>query len=86
MYRPATGPSTVALRQLKARQTFEAAWALFGDRDRALLVLVVVRHISVGRAAEMLALRKPLATETLVNALDRLAGHFGLDEDHRRAA
>jgi hypothetical protein len=76
---PADRPEQAALRQLKCRQGFDQVWSLFSDDDRALLLAIVLRNISIGRAAETLGKSKPWTTQRIVAALDRLAEHFGID-------
>jgi hypothetical protein len=85
-YRPSSGPGTTALKQLKARQVFDAAWGLFDDPARALLGAVVLANVPLGISADRLGLRKPRATTLLVDVLDRLADHFQIEEEPRRAA
>jgi hypothetical protein len=86
MFRPSTGPGAPALKQLGCRREFDRVRSLFGENDRALLVAVVLRNMSLTRAAELLAVSKPRMTETLVKALDKLVEHFEIGEDRRRAA
>jgi hypothetical protein len=81
-YRPMTGPTTKALRQLQARQPFDRAWGLFDLSTRCLMGLVILENIAVGPAAEALGMTKPLATQRLTEALDRLVVHF----ERRKAA
>jgi hypothetical protein len=85
-YRPSTGPGAPALRQLRARQTFDRAWRLFRDHDRALLLAVVLGNMSLAKAADRLRVSKPWATHALVLVLDRLCEHFEIGEPRRRAA
>jgi hypothetical protein len=84
-YRPPLGPSTTALRQWKAGRAFTRAWSCLDDQGRAVVAEVVLANKAVGPAAEMLALTQPQATQRLVEALDRLAQHFGLGA-RRKAA
>jgi hypothetical protein len=86
VYRPSTGPAGPALRQLRARQTFDGAWRLCCGHDRALLLAVVLGNMSLGKAADRLRVSKPWATQALVLVLDRLCEHFEISEPRRRAA
>jgi hypothetical protein len=88
MYRPALGPAKPALRQLKCRQQFDAAWALFTDQSCALLLSVVLQNRAVTRTAELLSVSVPWTTQKLVEALDLLVDHFEIGErkQRRRAA
>jgi hypothetical protein len=78
LYRPSQGPTTSAMRQLKCRKEFDKAWALFDDRARALLASVVLQNRALGPTADVLGISKPLASQTLTEALDVLVGHFDL--------
>lgn len=49
--------------------------------QQALLLAVVLRNISVGRTAELLGWGKPRTTQRLVEVLDRLCEHFGIEAD-----
>jgi hypothetical protein len=84
-YRPSMGPTATALRQLRCRRAFDRAWNLFDSPARRLLALVVLENLAVGPTAETLGLTKPLATQKLVEALDRLVVHFGIRETRRAA-
>jgi hypothetical protein len=81
MYRPATGHKQTALKQLRARKMFDAAWSLFRTEERALLALVVLANVTVTQAADRLELRLPLAKQRLIEALDRLAEHFDVRDE-----
>jgi hypothetical protein len=84
-HRPSQGPGAVALKQLRARKMFDRAWALFGELERALLLAVVLRNLSVTRAAAMGRLRQPLAMQRLIEALDRLVEHWDIGEGRQAA-
>jgi hypothetical protein len=81
MFRPATGPSVAALKQQKARRQFDGAWAIFIDSERAVLASVVLGNRSIAVTAVSLELSKETATQRLVEALDRLAGHWNIRGD-----
>jgi hypothetical protein len=83
-YRPSTGPSTTAMRQLRCRQQFDRAWSLFDQQSRAVLVLVVLKNLGTTIAAEALGISKNLLSQRLVEALDRLVEFWDLGQ--RRAA
>jgi hypothetical protein len=85
-YRPSLGPSNLALKQLRCRVAFDRAWGLFGDRARALVLLVVLQNRAVSGAAERLGIAPALAMQRLVEALDALVEHFDLGRERRRAA
>jgi hypothetical protein len=84
-YRPSTGPSATALRQLRCRTQFDRVWALFGTEAHAVLAAVVLKNLSVGRTAELLEMTKPLITQRLVEALDRLCLNFDIEAPRRAA-
>jgi hypothetical protein len=84
-YRPSTGPTQNAMRQLKCRRTFDQVWSIFPESDRALLLAVVLRNIPVGRTADLLGWTKPKTTQAMVAVLDKLADHFGVEEDRAAA-
>ena len=73
------------MKQLKCRQEFDQVWGLFSDDDRALLLAVVLRNISVGRTAEMLGASKPWTTQHLVDLLDRLCLHWDIRQERAAA-
>jgi hypothetical protein len=77
-FRPATGPGATALKQTKAARDFAAAWSVLDADERAMLTLVVLRNVAVGRAAEVLEVSKPIMTRQLVVALDRLCDHYDI--------
>jgi hypothetical protein len=85
-YRPSTGPTNAAMRQLRAVRAFGRMWSLFeSDVERALVVLVILKNLTLTPAAEMLDIKLALATQTLVAALDRLCKFLEI-EPVRRAA
>jgi hypothetical protein len=43
------GPTRTAMHQLKCRMSFDAAWSLFTDNERALLLCVLLKNISVSK-------------------------------------
>jgi hypothetical protein len=77
-YRPATGPTTAAMLQLKAHRAFDVAWGVLDEDEQAMVEHVVLRNIAVGRAADMLGVSMPIMTKRLVVALDRLCEHFNI--------
>jgi hypothetical protein len=88
MYRPALGPAKPALRQLRCREQFDAAWALFSDQARALLLSCVLLNRAITRTAALLGVSPPWTTQKLVEVLDVLCDHFEIGErkQRRRAA
>jgi hypothetical protein len=91
-YRPMAGPTRTALRQLRCRQDFDAAWSLFGDEERVLLGIVVLANTSINRLVEQRrAAGIPASAnrlmERLTETLERLAEYFGeAIERHELAA
>jgi hypothetical protein len=84
-YRPATGPTTQAMQQLRCRRRFDQVWALFTIEVRAILALVVLHCQGVTAAAAMLGMSKALVIERLTEALDLLADHWDIREVRRAA-
>jgi hypothetical protein len=80
-YRPSTGPASPALRQLRARKTFDSAWSLFDDPTRAVLVGVVLSNLSLARCAAITGRSAHLSKQLLADALDRLVLHFDIERD-----
>jgi len=85
IYRPPTGPTPPALKQLRCRVGFDRAWSLFGDEDRATLAAVILGNVAMARYAEQSGLRVNLVKERLVAALDRLVDWFDLAPPRRAA-
>jgi hypothetical protein len=85
-HRPSQGPGVVAMRQLHARKRFDATWSMFGTEERALLSLVVLANQPVSTASARLEMRLPRALQTTVDALDKLADHFRVEEQPPQAA
>jgi hypothetical protein len=85
-FRPSTGPSATALKQVKSRRAFDAAWARFRDPERALLLGCVLRNLSISKVAALTRQTASRITARLVVALDLLAQHFEIREPRRRAA
>ena len=86
-YGPLTGPSTAAIRSVKAWPALLAALRLFDAEQRRLLTWVVLLNKSV--AAWCAGLREQGRTITasremhrLVEILDLLADHYGIEDDH----
>jgi hypothetical protein len=77
---PTTGPSRTAMKQYHCRRRFDEVWSIFNEDDRAILLLVVLQNISIGRATEMLGASKPRLTQRLVSLLDRLCAHYEIGE------
>jgi hypothetical protein len=86
VYRPSQGPTRSALRQLRCKEAFTEAWKLFSDDAKAILILVVLKNTSLGKAVEVFEGRisKPRLTQTLVEALDRLVDHWNIGEPRQR--
>jgi hypothetical protein len=86
LYRPSTGPSRGAIRQLRGKQEFETVWRLFKDDAKAALIVVVLKNTSLGKATELFEGRisKPRLTETLVISLDVLVEHWGIGDSRSR--
>jgi hypothetical protein len=85
-YRPSTGPTRTAQRQLKCRIAFDAMWAMFNTQERALIVAVLLKNIAIGNAAELFEWTKPNTTEMLVSILDKLCERLGIGERRKQAA
>jgi hypothetical protein len=79
-YRPQTGPTATAVRQYRCRRSFDAAWSLFNDTERALLLAVVLRNIAINRVCEMTGWSKHKTTEKVVASLDKLADHYDIKQ------
>jgi hypothetical protein len=84
-YRPATGPTTVAMLQLRSQQAFDAAWAVLDEDEQAMVLLVVLKNVATGRAAEHLGVSKPWFTDHLTGALDRLCAHYEIRSERTAA-
>jgi hypothetical protein len=80
-FRPSTGPTNTAKRQLRARVEFDRVWRLFNDQQRAALVAVVLRNMSIARTCEFFDWPKAKLLAVLLPALDELVRHF--DDDIR---
>jgi hypothetical protein len=63
----------MALRQLKCRKRFDAAWSLFTEPDRALLALVLLANQPGQPIGARLGLRLPLAMQRLIDAVHTCA-------------
>lgn len=74
-----------ALRQLRARKTFDAAWSLFDNRTRSLLAVIVIANMSVTRYAAAAGRSVAGSKDVLIEALHKLAVHFDI-APRRRAA
>jgi hypothetical protein len=85
-YRPSMGPTTTAMRQLKARQQFTRVWSRFSEDHRAILIAVVLRNMSLTATAALFSISMPRLTQTAVELLDRLVEHFEVGRERRRAA
>jgi hypothetical protein len=85
VYRPALGPTAPAMRQWRCRVAFDHAWTLFADTDRAMLALVVLQNVAIGKTADLLEIPKPLMTERLVAVLGQLCRRFDIRATGRAA-
>jgi hypothetical protein len=85
-YRPMTGPTKPAIRQLRCRREFDRIWSMFDDRARALLASVVLQNVSVSKTARVLGLSQALTMQLLIAALDRLCLHFDIREGEAQQA
>jgi hypothetical protein len=84
-YRPTTGPTIKAMRQLRCRREFDRAWSLFNIQSRRLLAVVVLQNVAIGQASEALAMSKALASQRLVEAPEALCRPWDIGE-RRKAA
>ena len=86
VYGPRTGPGAVAVRQARAWPAFRQAMKLFNAEQRKLLTWTVLLNKSVAawcaeRRAQGLAVTPSKEMHCLVGLLDRLAEHYGIEDD-----
>jgi hypothetical protein len=78
MYRPPSGPPQNALKQYRCRVQFDKAWALFSERQRAVIAGCVLQNYSIKYSAELLGVKPLLLGQQLCEALDLLVKHLDI--------
>jgi hypothetical protein len=85
-YRPVTGPTPTALRQLRCREGFDRIWALLDVDTRAVVGAVVLLNRPLTEFSGGQRMRHYAAKDRLITALGRMVLHFEIRELRGAAA